>query len=240
MSTSAVIDLHQPQPRSLHRGAQDVSRHSEHQCAAGARGRRSRGARTGRRASSTHRHAERAAHRDTRPPRGLRRLARRAREPRPSCSTDTTTCSPSTRSSCGRRRPSRRTVRDGELYARGAADDKGQVFMHFKAIEAHMKQTGTPARATSASSSRVKRRSAAVNLDDVHPREQDRRSQADVVVISDSEMFDRGVPSICYAPAWPRVLPDRPARARRATCTRDRLAAPWRTRPSCWRRCSRR
>src|SRR5262252_4494983 len=34
------------------------------------------------------------------------------------------------------------TVRDGEIYARGAADDKGQVFMHFKAIEAHLKQTG--------------------------------------------------------------------------------------------------
>jgi acetylornithine deacetylase/succinyl-diaminopimelate desuccinylase-like protein len=26
-------------------------------------------------------------------------------------------------------------VRDGNLYARGAADDKGQVFMHLKAVE---------------------------------------------------------------------------------------------------------
>ena len=32
--------------------------------------------------------------------------------------------------------PFEATVRDGEIYARGAADDKGQVFMHFKAIEA--------------------------------------------------------------------------------------------------------
>src|SRR6187399_2364280 len=38
--------------------------------------------------------------------------------------------------------PFEATVRDGEIYARGAADDKGQVFMHFKAIEAHMKQNG--------------------------------------------------------------------------------------------------
>src|ERR1700730_7259726 len=29
-------------------------------------------------------------------------------------------------------------VRDGNLYARGAADDKGQVWMHFKALEAHL------------------------------------------------------------------------------------------------------
>src|SRR5215467_13957623 len=39
--------------------------------------------------------------------------------------------------------PFEATVRDGEIYARGAADDKGQVFMHLKAIEAHLKQNGT-------------------------------------------------------------------------------------------------
>src|SRR3954464_13636438 len=40
--------------------------------------------------------------------------------------------------------PFEATVRDGELYGRGSADDKGQVFMHFKAIEAHLKQNGNP------------------------------------------------------------------------------------------------
>ena len=38
--------------------------------------------------------------------------------------------------------PFEATIRDGEIYARGSADDKGQVFMHFKAVEAHMKQNG--------------------------------------------------------------------------------------------------
>ena len=38
--------------------------------------------------------------------------------------------------------PFEATVRDGEIYARGAADDKGQVFMHLKAIEAHLKKAG--------------------------------------------------------------------------------------------------
>jgi acetylornithine deacetylase/succinyl-diaminopimelate desuccinylase-like protein len=36
--------------------------------------------------------------------------------------------------------PFEATERNGEIYARGAADDKGQVFMHLKAIEAHLKQ----------------------------------------------------------------------------------------------------
>ena len=35
------------------------------------------------------------------------------------------------------------TVRKGELFARGAVDDKGQVFMHLKAIEAHLKTQRT-------------------------------------------------------------------------------------------------
>jgi acetylornithine deacetylase/succinyl-diaminopimelate desuccinylase-like protein len=35
--------------------------------------------------------------------------------------------------------PFEATVRDGNLYARGAADDKGQVFIHLKAIEAFLK-----------------------------------------------------------------------------------------------------
>jgi acetylornithine deacetylase/succinyl-diaminopimelate desuccinylase-like protein len=34
------------------------------------------------------------------------------------------------------------TVRNGELFARGAVDDKGQVFMHLKALEAHLKTRG--------------------------------------------------------------------------------------------------
>src|SRR5215475_729730 len=38
--------------------------------------------------------------------------------------------------------PFEATVRDGEIYARGAADDKGQVFMHLKAIEAYIKKGG--------------------------------------------------------------------------------------------------
>src|SRR5262245_39321681 len=34
------------------------------------------------------------------------------------------------------------SVRDGLVYARGAVDDKGQLFMHLNAIEAHLSTRG--------------------------------------------------------------------------------------------------
>jgi acetylornithine deacetylase/succinyl-diaminopimelate desuccinylase-like protein len=93
--------------------------------------------------------------------------------------------------------PFEATVRDGEIYARGAADDKGQVFMHFKAIEAHLKKTGRlPLNMKVIVEGEEEVGSA--NLDDFI-RANKSQLAADVVVISDSAMFDRGVPSICYS-----------------------------------------
>lgn len=92
--------------------------------------------------------------------------------------------------------PFEATVRDGELYARGAVDDKGQIFMHFKAIEAHMKQNGrlpVNMKVLLEGEEEV----GSENLDDFIRAHRD-LLEADVVVISDSPMFDRGVPSICY------------------------------------------
>jgi acetylornithine deacetylase/succinyl-diaminopimelate desuccinylase-like protein len=89
------------------------------------------------------------------------------------------------------------TVRDGEIYARGAADDKGQVFMHLKAIEAHLKQNGKlPINIKLIVEGEEEVGSG--NLD-AFVRDNKASLGADVVVISDSAMFDRGVPSICYA-----------------------------------------
>jgi acetylornithine deacetylase/succinyl-diaminopimelate desuccinylase-like protein len=88
------------------------------------------------------------------------------------------------------------TVRDGEIYARGSADDKGQVFMHFKAVEAHIKQHGgLPVNMKFLIEGEEEVGSA--NLDHFVDGHKD-LLKADVVVISDSPMFDRGVPSICY------------------------------------------
>jgi acetylornithine deacetylase/succinyl-diaminopimelate desuccinylase-like protein len=92
--------------------------------------------------------------------------------------------------------PFEATIRDGEIYARGSADDKGQVFMHFKAIEAHLKQAGSlPVNIKIILEGEEEVGSA--NLDNFI-REHRGELGADVVVISDSPMFARGVPSICY------------------------------------------
>ena len=92
--------------------------------------------------------------------------------------------------------PFEATIRDGEIYARGAADDKGQVFMHFKAIEAHLKQNGRlPVNMKIILEGEEEVGSA--NLDQFIKEHRD-ELKADVVVISDSPMFDRGIPSICY------------------------------------------
>ncbi|MFN7916072.1 MAG: dipeptidase [Vicinamibacterales bacterium] len=92
--------------------------------------------------------------------------------------------------------PFEASIRDGEIYARGAADDKGQVFMHLKAIEAHIRQTGKlPVNIKLILEGEEEVGSA--NLDNFVKANKE-KLKADVVVISDSAMFARGVPSICY------------------------------------------
>jgi acetylornithine deacetylase/succinyl-diaminopimelate desuccinylase-like protein len=92
--------------------------------------------------------------------------------------------------------PFEATVRDGEIYARGAADDKGQVFMHMKAVEAHLGKEGRlPINIKFFIEGEEEVGSA--HLDD-YIRAHREDLGADVVVISDSPMFDRGIPSICY------------------------------------------
>ena len=88
------------------------------------------------------------------------------------------------------------TVRSGELYARGAADDKGQIFMHFKAIEACITQKGL----LPVNIKLILEGEEEVGSENLDSFLRDHSSEysADVLVISDTPMFDRGVPSLCY------------------------------------------
>ena len=92
--------------------------------------------------------------------------------------------------------PFEATVRDGEIYARGAADDKGQVFMHLKALQAHLAtRSSLPVNVKVIIEGEEEVGSA--NLDQF-VRDHREDLAADAIVISDSPMFERGVPSICY------------------------------------------
>ncbi len=88
------------------------------------------------------------------------------------------------------------TVRSGELYARGAVDDKWQIFMHFKAIEAYIKQKGL----LPVNIKLILEGEEEVGSENLDSFLRDHSSEysADVLVISDTPMFDRGVPSLCY------------------------------------------
>ncbi|MFI1977199.1 dipeptidase [Streptomyces wedmorensis] len=89
------------------------------------------------------------------------------------------------------------TVVDGRMYARGAADDKGQVFFHTLGVRAHLAVTG--------------RTTPAVNLKLLVEGEEEsgsphfralveeraERLAADAVIVSDTGMWSETTPTVC-------------------------------------------
>ena len=87
-------------------------------------------------------------------------------------------------------------VRDNKLYARGASDDKGQVFMHIKAVEALMKESGSlPVNVKFLIEGEEEIGSP--SLESYINDNKDKLS-ADVIVISDTGMQGPGKPAVCY------------------------------------------
>lgn len=92
--------------------------------------------------------------------------------------------------------PFKPEIRDNKLYARGASDDKGQVFMHLKMIEALFATEGT----------------LPVNVKFIYEGEEEigsphlpsyietnkEKLSADLIVISDTGLYGPGKPAICY------------------------------------------
>lgn len=88
------------------------------------------------------------------------------------------------------------TINDGKIYARGTTDDKGQLFIHLKSIEAYFKNQN----------------SLPVNIKILYEGEEEIGSpnlsnflkdnrellKCNLVVISDTSMYAKGLPSICY------------------------------------------
>lgn len=87
-------------------------------------------------------------------------------------------------------------IRDNKLFARGASDDKGQVFMHLKMIEALFATEGT----------------LPVNVKFIYEGEEEIGSpnlpayveenktklSADLILISDTGLYAPGKPAVCY------------------------------------------
>lgn len=87
-------------------------------------------------------------------------------------------------------------IRNEKLYARGASDDKGQVFMHIKAMEAILKTTGSiPVNIKFCIEGEEEIGSPALPL---FVEENKELLGADVIVISDTGMIEQGKPTICY------------------------------------------
>jgi acetylornithine deacetylase/succinyl-diaminopimelate desuccinylase-like protein len=85
-------------------------------------------------------------------------------------------------------------VRDGRVYARGSVDDKGQLFLHIKAIEAHIRTRGAlPCNIVVIAEGEEE--VGSTNLEPFVERNRELLA-ASAVVISDSAMFAEGIPSI--------------------------------------------
>jgi len=88
------------------------------------------------------------------------------------------------------------TIKDGKIYARGTTDDKGQLFIHLKSLETYLKNEN----------------SLPVNIKILYEGEEEIGSpnlsnflednkellKCNLVVISDTSMYAKGLPSICY------------------------------------------
>src|SRR5690242_1493361 len=88
------------------------------------------------------------------------------------------------------------TERNSNIYARGAVDDKGQMYMHVKALESLMKSGGgklpVNVRLLIEGEEEVGGESIAKYV-----REHPERLQADVALVSDTEMFAAELPTLC-------------------------------------------
>ena len=87
------------------------------------------------------------------------------------------------------------TIRDGNLYARGSADDKGQMYMHVKAVETLRAVNGTlpvNVKFLIEGEEEVGGESIAKYV-----AENAAKLKADVALVSDTALYAEGVPTLC-------------------------------------------
>jgi acetylornithine deacetylase/succinyl-diaminopimelate desuccinylase-like protein len=85
--------------------------------------------------------------------------------------------------------------RDGNLYARGSADDKGQMYMHLKAVEALRSVNGTlPVNVKFLIEGEEEVGGESITR---YVGENPAKLKADVALVSDTALYAEGVPTLC-------------------------------------------
>jgi len=84
-------------------------------------------------------------------------------------------------------------IKDGKIFARGACDDKGQVYMHVKAFELMMKTNALPCNIKFMIEGEEEVGSANLGI---FVRKNKERLKADVILISDTSIIANDVPAI--------------------------------------------
>ena len=88
------------------------------------------------------------------------------------------------------------TIKDGKIYARGATDDKGQMYIHIKTVEAFMKTRGSlPLNVKFIIEGEEEIGSG--NLEEFVNKNQD-LLKCNAVLISDTSLYGPGIPTITY------------------------------------------
>lgn len=89
------------------------------------------------------------------------------------------------------------TLRDGYVYARGATDDKGQLYAHLKAVEAY-RNTGEPLPVNLKFLIEGEEECGGRSVYD-YTEAQRERLACDAVVISDTSLYNESTPAVCYS-----------------------------------------
>lgn len=89
------------------------------------------------------------------------------------------------------------SIRDGRIYARGSVDDKGQLYLHVKALQAHLTTNRTlPVNVIVLAEGEEEVGSEHLSA---FVEQHAKRLACDGVIISDSAMFAPGLPSILFS-----------------------------------------
>jgi acetylornithine deacetylase/succinyl-diaminopimelate desuccinylase-like protein len=88
------------------------------------------------------------------------------------------------------------TLRYGNVYARGACDDKGQMYMHVKAVEALRQAHGGTLPLNVKFLVEGEEEVGGESITKYVPEHRD-KLKADVALVSDTELFADGIPTLC-------------------------------------------